>query len=177
MRLGRLLGGGAGGAFLGAFVAVDHVVAGDLLLAGTHQGQFDLVLDFFDVDGAARRHATLEGGGDLFGQAGHGVVDARRGGGGAAFNCEERFGDGDGDLVVGVGDDSAVTLDHAQLARRGGSQILVRICLRRGGLRVLASCVGLHGCLRVLCVCLGTPGVPAVPSRSTTAGRQKWGRV
>ncbi|EJT83997.1 hypothetical protein PPS11_27351 [Pseudomonas putida S11] len=127
---------------LGALLTVDHVVTGDLLLAGAHQGQFDLVLDFFDVDGATRWHATLERGGDLLGQARDGVVDARRSGGGAAFNCEERLGDGHGDLVVGVGDDSAVTLDHTQLAGSGGGQILVGI----GGLRHL----GLRGS-RELC--------------------------
>ena len=142
----RFFGRGVGGAFFRTTVTVDHVVASHFLLAGTHQGQFDLVLDFFDVDGAARRHATLEGRGDLFGQAGHGVVDSRRSGSGAAFNCEKRFGDGDGDLVIGVRNDSAVTLDHAQLARRGGGQIRIRISgLRQGALRVLASCVGLHG--------------------------------
>ncbi len=146
MRLDHCVGVGAGGALLGALVTVDHVVAGDFLLAGTHQGQLDLVLDFFDVDGATRWHATLERGSDLLGQARDGVVDARRGSGGAAFNCEERLGDGHGDLVVGVGDDSAVALDHAQLARSGGGQILVGIGgLRRQSLRVLASCVGLHG--------------------------------
>ena len=146
VRLDHGVGVGAGGTLLGALVAVDHVVTGDFLLAGTHQGQFDLVLDFFDVDGATRWHATLERGSDLLGQARDGVVDARRGSGGAAFNCEERLGDGHGDLVVGVGDDSAVALDHAQLAWGGGGQILVGIGgLRRLGLRALASCVGLHG--------------------------------
>ncbi|CRM96418.1 hypothetical protein [Pseudomonas sp. 22 E 5] len=153
------------GTFLGARIAVDHVVAGDFLLAGTHQGQFDLVLDFFDVDGAARRHATLEGRGDLFGQAGNGVVDARRSGSGAAFNCEKRFGDGDGDFVIGVRNDSAVTLDHTQLARCGSGQIHIRISgLRHGALRVLASCVGLHGGLSPRsifdCECQALPATP-----------------
>ncbi len=103
--------------------AIDHVVTGDLLLAGAHQGQFDLVLDFLDVNGAARGHATTEGGGDLLGQACDGVMDARGSGSVAAFHCEKGLGDGNGDLVVGVGDDGAVALDHAQLARCGGGQI------------------------------------------------------
>src|SRR5690606_14533333 len=81
VRLGDLAADAGVLALLGAGFAVDHVVAGDLLLAGTHQGQLDLVLDFLDVDGAARRHAALEGGGDLLGQTRDGVVDARRGGG------------------------------------------------------------------------------------------------
>ncbi|MNK99549.1 hypothetical protein D3C87_1199510 [compost metagenome] len=155
MSVDRFFGRCVGSAFFRTTVTVDHVVASDFLLAGTHQGQFDLVLDFFDVDGAARWHATLEGRGDLFGQAGNGVVDSRRGSSGAAFNCEERFGDGDGDFVIGVGNDSAVTLDHAQLARRGGGQIRIRISgLRQGALRVLASCVGLHGGLSPHSLCL-----------------------
>ncbi|MNX75503.1 hypothetical protein D3C86_1069730 [compost metagenome] len=155
MSVDRFFGRCVGSAFFRTTVTVDHVVASDFLLAGTHQGQFDLVLDFFDVDGAARWHATLEGRGDLFGQAGNGVVDSRRGSSGAAFNCEERFGDGDGDFVIGVGNDSAVTLDHAQLARRGGGQIRIRISgLRQGALRVLASCVGLHGGVSPHSLCL-----------------------
>jgi hypothetical protein len=145
LRPARSCAGGAG-------ITVDHVVAGDFLLAGAHQGQFDLVLDFFDVDGAARRHATLEGRGDLFGQARNGVVDARRSGSGAAFNCEKRLGDGDGDLVIGVRNDSAVTLDHAQLARRGGGQILFESAacgkVPCGFSRVVSVCMG--GCLHVL---------------------------
>ena len=143
VRLGHVVG--AVLALGGLGFAVDHVVAGDFLLAGAHQGQFDLVLDLFDVDGAAGRHAALEGGGDLLGQARDGLMDTRRSSGGTAFNCEERLGDGHGDLVVGVGDDGAVALDHAQLARGGGGQILTGFGgLRRHGLRVLASCVGVH---------------------------------
>ena len=136
--------GTAGGTLLGALVAVDHVVAGHFLLAGTHQGQFNLVLDFFDVDGAAGRHAALEGGADLFGQALNGFMDTRRGSSGAAFNCEKRFGDGHGDLVIGIRHHGAVTLDHAQLAWRGGSQVKAVAGLRRVGLERLASAVGMH---------------------------------
>src|SRR5690606_41821305 len=51
VRLGDLAADAGVLALLGAGFAVDHVVAGDLLLAGTHQGQLDLVLDFLDVDG------------------------------------------------------------------------------------------------------------------------------
>ncbi|MCY1355770.1 hypothetical protein D9M69_422060 [compost metagenome] len=163
VRLGDVAAGAALGALLGAGLAVDHVVAGDFLLAGAHQGQFDLVLDFFDVDGAAGGHATLEGGGDLLGQARDGLMDTGRSSGSTAFHGEERFGDGNGDLVVGVGDDGAVAFDHAQLAGRGGCQILVGIgCLRRCGLRVLASGVGLHGVLHVL-IYVRAPESPSLP--------------
>lgn len=140
-----LLFGGATGTLLGTRITVDDVVASHFLLASTHQGQLDLILDFFDVDGAARRHAPFERGADLFGQARNGVVDARRGSSIAAFNCKKRLGDGYGDLVIGVRDDGTVTLDHTQLTGSRGRQILLGLaCLRRAGRRVLASCVCLH---------------------------------
>jgi hypothetical protein len=156
VRLGDAAGGVGALALGGLGFAVDHVVAGDFLFAGTHQGQFDLVLDFFDMDGAARWHAALEGGGDLFGQALDGFMDTRRGGSGAALYSEKGLGDGNGDLVIGVRHHGAVTLDHAQLARRGGAQVLVVIGgLRRVGLRVLAGGVGLHENLHVLYLLVG----------------------
>ncbi len=122
VRLGDVVGRGAL-ALLATGFAVDHVVTRDLLLTGAHQGQFDLVLDFFDMDSATGGHATTEGGADLLGQARDGVVNTRGSGSVTAFHCEKGLGDGDGDLVVGVGDDGTVALDHAQLARGGSRQI------------------------------------------------------
>ncbi|MCY1391454.1 hypothetical protein D9M71_62970 [compost metagenome] len=179
VRLGDFVAGAALGALQGAGFAVDHVVAGDFLLAGAHQGQLNLVLDLFDVDGAAGGHAALESRGDLLGQAGDGFMDTRRGRGSTALHCEERLGDGNGDLVVGVRNDSTVAFDHAQLAGRGGGQILSGICcLRRCGLRVLASGVGLHGVLHVL-IYLRAPEPPSYPfhnARRTAAvpGANTW---
>src|SRR5690606_26507164 len=88
-----------------------------------------------------RRHAALEGGGDLLGQTRDGVVDARRGGGVVAFHCEKGLGDGNGDLVICVRHNGAVAFDHAKLARRGSSQIQGGI----GCLRILANGLVLHG--------------------------------
>ncbi|MNR10965.1 hypothetical protein D3C85_1272410 [compost metagenome] len=124
------------------------------------------------MDGAAGGHATLEGGGDLLGQARDGFMDTRRSSGSTAFHSEERLGDGNGDLVVGVGDDGAVAFDHAQLAGRGGSQILVGIGgLGRYGLRVLASGVGLHGVLHDLYLCNGARVAFIAFSQRHTHGR------
>ncbi len=123
MRLGDVAAAAGALALDGLGFAIDHVVACDFLLAGTHQGQFDLVLDFLDVDGATGGHATTEGGADLLGQTRDGVVNTRGSGSVTAFHCEKGLGDGDGDLVVGVGDDGTVALDHAQLARGGSRQI------------------------------------------------------
>ncbi len=111
---------------LAALLAVQDVVPGHFVLAAAHQGQFDLVLNVFDMDGAAGGHAPLEGGGHLLGEFFHCLVDTGRGRRGAAFHGQEGLGDGDGDLALVVGDHGAVALDHAQLARRRGLELGLR---------------------------------------------------
>ena len=69
--------------------AVKHVGARDLLFTGAHQGQLDLILDLFNVQGAAGGHAALEGGGDGLSQLVHGLVNTAGCGGLAAFNGQE----------------------------------------------------------------------------------------
>ena len=44
----------------GVLFTVDHIVTGDLVLAGAHQRQLNLILDFLDVQGAARGQAAAE---------------------------------------------------------------------------------------------------------------------
>ena len=145
---------GALGAFARLLVAVQHVIAGHLVLAVTHQGQFHLVLDFLDMDGAAGGHAALEGGADLLGEAVHGVVDARAGRRGAAFHGQERLGDGHGDLVVIVGNHLAVALDDAQLAGGGGGDVLFGADFAAGRARVglIAIHIRVHDALSVVSV-------------------------
>ena len=98
-----VLQGGVGsrllGALPGALVAVDDVVAGDLVLAGAHQGQLDLVLDVLDVNRASAGQPPRQGGDDLLGQFPHPVVHAARGGGTAPLHRQEGLGHGDHDLV------------------------------------------------------------------------------
>ena len=55
--------------------AVENVGTRYFLLAVTHQCEFDLVLDIFDMDGPTRGHPALEGGRDLVGQLGYRLVD------------------------------------------------------------------------------------------------------
>jgi len=112
---------------------VQNVVAGNLVLAGAHQGQFHLVLDIFDMQGATGGQATPEGGGDLCGQACHGVVDTRGGGGSTAFHGEECLADGHADLVVGVWHHAAIALDHAQLAGGIDAQLVAGGQVGKGG--------------------------------------------
>ena len=49
-----------GSALLRLLLSVDNVVPRDLVLAGTHQCEFDLVLNILHVNGAAGGHATHE---------------------------------------------------------------------------------------------------------------------
>ena len=64
----------------------------------THEGQFHLVLDLLDVEGATVIDPADEGVDDLPGQPLHDLVDAPGRGGGTAFDGQERLGQGDGDL-------------------------------------------------------------------------------
>lgn len=104
-------GGRGGGAFLGALLAVEHVGAGDVVLARAHQGQFDLVLDVFDMEGAATgavAHQRVDGlGRQLFNQLAH----AGRGRALAAVDGQEGLGHGDGDLAGFEPDHRAIAAD------------------------------------------------------------------
>ena len=137
---GGLGGGGQGllgGAFACLFFPVDHVIPGDLVLTGAHQGQLHLVLHILDVDGAAGGHATLEGGGDQLGQLGHGFMDAAGGRGGAAFHSEKGLGNGHCDLAGLKRHHGAIALDDAQLPRCGGGDAAADVADSCGG--VVAS--------------------------------------
>ena len=116
---GRVGGLGAGGANPGPPLAVEHVVAGDLVFARPHQGQLHQVLNLLDVDGAAGGHAPLVGAGHLVRQLRDDVPDPRRGRGSAALDRQKRLGERYLDLVVVVGDHRAVALDDAELSRGG----------------------------------------------------------
>ena len=126
--------------------AVKDVGARDLLFTGAHQGQLDLILDLFDMQGAAGGHAALEGGGDGLSQLVHGLVNTAGCGGLAAFNGKESFGNGDLDLVVGVSNKLAIALDHTHLAGGGHLQFRIRIALGSAALmRIGGRRSGRHG--------------------------------
>ena len=119
----------------GMLVTVEHVTTGDLLLAGAHQGQFDLILNLFDVQGAAGRQATLEDGADGVGHLVYCLANARGGGGLITFYGEKRLGHGNADFIVGIRYQGAVAFDHAQLAGRAHVQVvlMVALCMHLGG--------------------------------------------
>ena len=105
---------------LGPGFAIEHVGAGHALLPGAHEGQFDLILDVFDVHRAAGGHAALEGARDLAGEIGDQFADAGAGGGIAALHGEEGLRNGHGDFAFVVADHRAIALDGAQLPWRHG---------------------------------------------------------
>ena len=123
--LGRGQVGLAAGGFLGQAAlfhvlgAVQHVAAGDVVFARAHQGQFDLVLHVFDVDGAAARMAAHQGGHHAGGQLFDLFADAGRHGALAAMHGKEGLGDGDGDLGRFESDHGAVAADDAVVAAGG----------------------------------------------------------
>jgi hypothetical protein len=127
--LGRRACRRALGTLAGAGLAVEDVVARDLVLAGPHQGQLDLILDVLDMDGAAAGQPPREGRGDLLGELAHPVVDATGGRRRAAFHGEERLGHGDHDLVGVEMGDLAVAPDDLDLARGVGGDLGSRVAV------------------------------------------------
>ena len=107
-----------GGPFTGTLVTVDDIVPGYLVLTRAHQGQFHLVLNIFNVQRAARGHASLEGSDHLFGQFGHSFVDTAARRCGASFHGEKRLGNGYRYFAVFKTCDGAVAFDDSQLPGR-----------------------------------------------------------
>ena len=94
-----------------ALLAVQHVGAGDVVLARAHQREFHLVLDVFDMEGAALglpAHQRVHHAG---GQVRHQLADARRGGALAAAHREVGLGHRHRDLGRLEADHRAVAAD------------------------------------------------------------------
>jgi len=139
-RNAKLAGGDFGGGLAlaaggGVRLAVNHVFARDLVFTGAHQRQLDLVLDFFDMQAAAGRHAAAEGRADLCGEGGYRLMHARGSGRRAAFHVQKGFGQGDADFVIGVRHQGAVALDDAKLPGADGSKFK-----GAGGLCLAGAC-------------------------------------
>ena len=83
----------------GAFFAIEHIGARNFLLAVTHQRQFYLVLDVFDVKGAAIGLTSCQGRNHEVGQLLDGFMYPRRSRGLATFDRKERLGHRDSNLV------------------------------------------------------------------------------
>ena len=131
--LGRLAAGSTLlGTLVGLLLAVEDIGTRDLVLAGTHEREFDLVLDVLDVDGSAVGHAAGQGVDDLVRQVPDGLVDAWRGGGAATLDGQEGLGQGDCDLAGVEVRDLAVATDHVEFVGGQVFQFFVCCCGRNG---------------------------------------------
>jgi len=99
------------GPFRGPLLPIEHVSAGDLLVSGAHEGEFDLVLNIFDVEGPTRLGPACQGGDDLARQVFNDVVHTPGGSGRGALDAEEGLGERNGDLGGIEGRDCAVAAD------------------------------------------------------------------
>ncbi len=111
----------------GASLAIEHVIACHLVLAGAHQREFDLILDVFDMQGAAAGQMPQQGLLDLTGQTGNRVAHARTGGRLAAFNSQKRLGHGDGNFSRIEMREFAVAADDANSAGCRSDQLAARL--------------------------------------------------
>ncbi len=120
LQVGRFLS--SLGALAGALLAVKHVGTRDLVLAGAHHRELDLVLHVLDVEGAAGRMAAHQRLHDRLRERLHFFAHAGAGGGGVARDREESLGHRDRDLVGLEPDDRAIP----------SNDLVIRISLRRG---------------------------------------------
>ena len=95
---GRRLGLGLG-AFGVAFFAIQHIGARDFMRTAAHQGQFNLILHFFDMEGAAGRLKTQQCGYNGVGQLTHLIAHPGTGCLMATVDGEKGFGQGNGNFI------------------------------------------------------------------------------
>jgi len=149
---GRCLGGRRqgrlGGALARLLFPVDNIIAGDLVLAGTHQRQLYLILHIFDVNSTARGHATFEGGRDQIGQPGYRFMNTAGGRCSTAFHREEGLGDRYRNFAGLKWHHGAVALDNPQLPRCRGGYTAADCCRFPG----CGGCVGGGAALAGLCL-------------------------
>ncbi len=87
------------GPLLCAAFAVQHIGARHLVLASAHQREFDLVLNVFNMKGAAAGTATEQGAHDVFGQRIHCFAHAGRGRTLPALHGQKGLGHRHGDFA------------------------------------------------------------------------------
>ena len=87
------------GAFSIALFAIQHIGARDFMRTTAHQGQFNLILHFFDVEGAAGRLEAQQRGNNGLGQLTHLIAHPGAGRFMATVDGEKGFGQGNGNFV------------------------------------------------------------------------------
>jgi hypothetical protein len=117
-------------AFLGAFFAIQHVGARRVMFAAAHQCQFDLILDVFDMKGAARGLTAHQRVHHVVGKLRHLLAHARGGGPLATIDRDKRFGHGHGDFWRLKAHHRTVAPDH--LVLRVGRRAFRRMVRNHG---------------------------------------------
>ena len=105
------------GAFLGVALAVQHIGPRHVVLAGSHQRQFDLILDILDMYRPTIGQAAGQGAHDGFGETSDHFAHTRRGGALATFDRQEGLGHGHRDLLGIKGDHRAITADDLKCGK------------------------------------------------------------
>ena len=123
------------GALLAVFFAVEHVGAGDFVVATAHQAEFDLVLHVFDVEGAAAGARAHQGAHDALSQAIDRLAHAGRSRALRAMHGQKSLHHRHGNLARLEGHHGAVAADDLVVGQRmGGDGVVagVRKVGRRG---------------------------------------------
>ncbi len=116
-----------GGTFLGLSGTIQNEGFRGFVLTRTHQYQFDLVLDVFNVQGATRGHTAQIGRLDHVSEAFTHFAHASAARCLSTFNGEKRLGDGDRYLGAIKRYYNAITLDNA---KRAGADVGALVNLR-----------------------------------------------
>jgi hypothetical protein len=104
--------------FGGTLLAVEHVGAGDVMLRRAHQRQFDLILDVFDMEGAAVRQAAHQRIDDRSREHGDLLAHTRRRSALPAVHCQKGLGHRDRYLGRLERHDGAVATDDLVIGMR-----------------------------------------------------------
>jgi len=108
------------GTLLGALFTVEHISTGHFVFARSHQGEFDLVLDVFDVEGATRRLVAHETAHDRLGELLDQFAHARGSGAMSAIDGQEGLGHGHRDLAWLEADHGPIAADHLEIGQLEG---------------------------------------------------------
>jgi hypothetical protein len=119
-HMGRLLDPGLGTRTRPLF-PIQHVGARDIVFAGAHQSQLDLILDILDMHRPAMRLAAHQCSNNPAGQLLDQFTDPRRCGALAAVHRDERLGQRDRYLGRLKHDHRAIAADHLVLVVRIGN--------------------------------------------------------
>jgi hypothetical protein len=120
-------------AFLGALLAIQHVGARDVVLAAAHQREFDLILNVFNMEGAAVRAAAQQRADHALRELLDQFAHASRGRALTTVDGQECLGHGDGDLRRLERHHAAIATDHLVVGEtRLRRERLCALCLAEG---------------------------------------------